>query len=306
MCRPRSRPIVLIRVAESAATGRPSIRTFQTLVAGKTGQFGAPGRVGAPPGGRRRRGHRGGRGRRRGGWGRGGRRGRRRRWTGRRNWRRRWTGRRRGARRRRGRRGGRRARSGRRRGLRLRARPARGRQRARAGAVLDAVGEPVAIRVGDPRLRPQPLLRSVGQPIPVRVLAAVPQAVAIGVDARGTGQGQGALEDVGEAVAVGVRRPGRRRRRERPDKEQRRPGRAGRQAFVGSDRACAHRAAAGDPRECLGRPGRREPVVRFRQATRPVVPKATEQRVSRGTPRALARRGRAPRRPRPRLRAGAS
>src|SRR5687767_8897941 len=49
MCRPRSSPIVVISVAESEATGRPSMGTFQTLVAGKTGQSGAPGSVGAPP-----------------------------------------------------------------------------------------------------------------------------------------------------------------------------------------------------------------------------------------------------------------
>src|SRR5260221_9446559 len=48
MWSPRSRPIELIKVAESAATGRLSIRTFQTLVAGKTVQLDAPGRVGAP------------------------------------------------------------------------------------------------------------------------------------------------------------------------------------------------------------------------------------------------------------------
>ena len=40
-----------IIVAESAATARPSIGTFQTLSAGKIGQAGAPGTVGAPPGG---------------------------------------------------------------------------------------------------------------------------------------------------------------------------------------------------------------------------------------------------------------
>src|SRR5262245_57520693 len=54
MCRPRSSPIEPIIVAESAATARPSMRTFQTLLAGKTGQAGAPGRLGAPalpPGG---------------------------------------------------------------------------------------------------------------------------------------------------------------------------------------------------------------------------------------------------------------
>ena len=46
-----------ISVAESDATARPSIATFQTLFAGKTVQAGAPGRVGAPPpgGGRGRR-----------------------------------------------------------------------------------------------------------------------------------------------------------------------------------------------------------------------------------------------------------
>ena len=46
MCRPRSRPIVAISVAELAATGRPSMRMFQTLVVGKIGQTGAPGTVG--------------------------------------------------------------------------------------------------------------------------------------------------------------------------------------------------------------------------------------------------------------------
>ena len=38
-----------IIVAESPATARPSIGVFQTFVAGKTGQLGAPGSVGAPP-----------------------------------------------------------------------------------------------------------------------------------------------------------------------------------------------------------------------------------------------------------------
>ena len=51
MCRPRSRPIAPIIVAESAATARPSTGMFQTLSAGKIGQAGAPGTVGAPPGG---------------------------------------------------------------------------------------------------------------------------------------------------------------------------------------------------------------------------------------------------------------
>ena len=41
--------MVAIIVAEFAATARPSIRVFQTLLAGKTGQNGAPGRVGAVP-----------------------------------------------------------------------------------------------------------------------------------------------------------------------------------------------------------------------------------------------------------------
>ena len=41
--------MVAIIVAEFAATPRPSIRVFQTLLAGKTGQNGAPGRVGAAP-----------------------------------------------------------------------------------------------------------------------------------------------------------------------------------------------------------------------------------------------------------------
>ena len=49
MCRPRPSPIVAIIVAELAATPRPSIRIFQTLVGGKTGQEGAPGTVGAVP-----------------------------------------------------------------------------------------------------------------------------------------------------------------------------------------------------------------------------------------------------------------
>ena len=48
MCRPRSSPMAEIIVAESDATARPSIGTFQTFVAGKIGQDGAPGRVGAP------------------------------------------------------------------------------------------------------------------------------------------------------------------------------------------------------------------------------------------------------------------
>ena len=46
MCRPLVSPIVPISVAESEATARPSIATFQTLSAGKTVQAGAPGRVG--------------------------------------------------------------------------------------------------------------------------------------------------------------------------------------------------------------------------------------------------------------------
>ena len=49
MCRPRSRPIVAIKVAESPAFGRASIRWFHTFDAGKTGQPGAPGSDGAPP-----------------------------------------------------------------------------------------------------------------------------------------------------------------------------------------------------------------------------------------------------------------
>jgi hypothetical protein len=51
MCRPLPAPIVAIKVAEFAATGRPSIRTFQTLSIGKMEQFGAPGSVGpsGPP-----------------------------------------------------------------------------------------------------------------------------------------------------------------------------------------------------------------------------------------------------------------
>ena len=47
MCRPRSRPIVVDhrrRVRRRPA--RPSMRTFQTLLAGKTGQAGAPGALG--------------------------------------------------------------------------------------------------------------------------------------------------------------------------------------------------------------------------------------------------------------------
>src|SRR5262245_49152680 len=54
MCSPRLSPMAPINVAESLATARPSMRTFQTLVAGRTGQAGAPGRLGAPalpPGG---------------------------------------------------------------------------------------------------------------------------------------------------------------------------------------------------------------------------------------------------------------
>ena len=46
MCSPRSRPIAPIIVAEFEATERPSMRTFQTLPAGKIGQAGAPARVG--------------------------------------------------------------------------------------------------------------------------------------------------------------------------------------------------------------------------------------------------------------------
>ncbi len=49
MCRPRSRPIVAIKVAESPAFGRASMRWFHTFEAGKTGQPGAPGSDGAPP-----------------------------------------------------------------------------------------------------------------------------------------------------------------------------------------------------------------------------------------------------------------
>ncbi len=49
MWSPRLSPIVAIMVAELAATPRVSIRVFQTLVAGKTGQSGAPGSVGAVP-----------------------------------------------------------------------------------------------------------------------------------------------------------------------------------------------------------------------------------------------------------------
>ena len=49
MWSPRLSPMVAIIVAEFAATARPSIRVFQTLLAGKTGQNGAPGRVGAVP-----------------------------------------------------------------------------------------------------------------------------------------------------------------------------------------------------------------------------------------------------------------
>ncbi len=46
MCSPRSSPIAEIIVAEFEATGRPSIRTFQTLFAGKMPHAGAPGTVG--------------------------------------------------------------------------------------------------------------------------------------------------------------------------------------------------------------------------------------------------------------------
>jgi hypothetical protein len=49
MCRPRSRPIAEISVAEFVATGRPSIRTFQTFVVGKMPQVRAPGIVGERP-----------------------------------------------------------------------------------------------------------------------------------------------------------------------------------------------------------------------------------------------------------------
>src|SRR5512140_2236811 len=49
MWRPRVRPMDEMRAAESGATGRPSIRVFQTFVASKTGQSGAPGSVGATP-----------------------------------------------------------------------------------------------------------------------------------------------------------------------------------------------------------------------------------------------------------------
>ena len=51
MCSPAFRPIDEIIVAEFEATSRWSIRTFQTLSAGKTGQSELPGRVGAAPGG---------------------------------------------------------------------------------------------------------------------------------------------------------------------------------------------------------------------------------------------------------------
>ena len=50
MCSPRSSPMALIIVAEFEATDRPSMRWFQTLLAGKIGQLGAPGTVGAVPG----------------------------------------------------------------------------------------------------------------------------------------------------------------------------------------------------------------------------------------------------------------
>ena len=49
MCSPAFRPIDEIIVAEFEATARPSMRTFQTLSAGKTEQSGMPGSVGAPP-----------------------------------------------------------------------------------------------------------------------------------------------------------------------------------------------------------------------------------------------------------------
>ena len=51
MWRPVVSPIVVSIVDEFDATGRPSIGMFQTFVAGKTVQDGAPGRTGAEPGG---------------------------------------------------------------------------------------------------------------------------------------------------------------------------------------------------------------------------------------------------------------
>jgi hypothetical protein len=53
MCRPVSRPTAAIIVAEFAATGRSSIRMFQTFVPGNTVQPDAPGSAG--PGGIGRR-----------------------------------------------------------------------------------------------------------------------------------------------------------------------------------------------------------------------------------------------------------
>ena len=50
MCSPRVSPMAEIIVEEFDATSRSSIRVFQTLSAGKIGQPGAPGIVGAPPG----------------------------------------------------------------------------------------------------------------------------------------------------------------------------------------------------------------------------------------------------------------